>query len=170
MNNTTFSEIITDLVNHLKIDKHDLDNEVTRHSDLLHTALEAHAHAVNLRDAAKNKVEELYAELSLKYRRDADNSGIKMTEDRIKQSVLVDKQYKDVQNDLLLLKLDCDKLAALKDAYTSRGYMLRELAGLWIGGYFSNRSIEGTEHLAETARYNHARHAITDARVSSGKR
>lgn len=169
MNNSEFAEVISTLTTNLKIDKHSLDNEVTHHSDFLHSALDAHANAVNLRDGAKNQLEELYAELSLKYRREADNAGVKTTEDKIKQSVLIDDQYKKLQAQLLLLKLDCDKLAALKEAYLARGYMLRELAGLWLGGYFSNRSIDGMEHLVDNARYNDARYAITEMRGNMTK-
>lgn len=157
----TFEEYLT-------IDKFHLDDAISNHAELLYRISEALAHATNARDCAKKDLEDQYARTTLKIRELAVKSGIKTTEDQIKQSAQTDKDYEDAQYEYLASKLACDKLQALKDAFIARGYMIREMAGLWVAGYFADNPIKADEQIVDSTRYNMARQAIAEKRQRRG--
>lgn len=157
---------LSELQSYLTIDKHQLDDAITHHAELLFTVSNALAHEVNERDLLKKELEEQYAATTLKMRDLAIKSGIKTTEDQIKQSALLDEEYKEAQVRFLNKKLHCDRLQAMKEAFIARGYMIRDLAELWIAGYFSDMTIKATEQTADDLRAQLARQAMTEKRKS----
>lgn len=149
---------------YLTIDKYHLDGAVSNHAELLYRISEELAYANNSKDAAKKAVDDQYARTTLKLRELAAKNGVKTTEDQVKQSAQTDKDYEEAQYNYLANKLACDRLQALKDAFIARGFMIREMAGLWVAGYFADQPIKADEQTIDSTRYNMARQAIADKR------
>ena len=162
-----FNDAIQELTDNLFIDRNALDTMIESHPLFYHLALDAYAEACNIRDGLKDRLEKVYAQVSSDTRQDLIRSGAKTTEEQIRQKVVLDTEYQRTQADLLESKKVCDKLLALKESYSSRGYMLRELAGLWAGGYFADNTISNTAAMEKTGRYNKARDAIAKRRITS---
>lgn len=165
--NTNFQQIIQQATTNLRIDRHALDDMIEVHPILYNNVLSAHAEACSIRDELKNSLETTFANLSLAFRQAAGKSGAKVTEDQIKQTVYADPIYQQIQNELVAAKWECDQLAGLKEAFSSRGHMLRDLVALWVGGYFTSNSISVTDAALQNARYGMARQAITKKRLPS---
>ena len=155
---------ITEFEQHLLIDKHHLDEAISHQSSLLYQVSSELALSLSVRDELKQHVDEAYAFISLGLRDEAAKSGTKITEDFIKQSVMTESTYTDVVKDYLSQKGYCDRVQALKDAFVARGYMIREMAGLWVAGYYADSAITTDSTTAQNARYEVARAAIAERR------
>lgn len=130
-------------VESLAFDKHNLDAAILHHSELYFAVSEAYAQAASLRDEAKKLMEESYARNSLRIREQASEEGKKLTEDLVKQLTLLDDDYKEDTTKYLKAKLDADLWGALKESYSSRGYMIKEIAELWKASYFATEAVKG---------------------------
>lgn len=157
-------EIINEFKESLIIDKYNLEEAVQTQATLYFAVSDALAQEISKRDAYKKAMEEVYAMASLEFRQESAKQGVKMTEDQIKQSALLDKAYQTLQNDYLSQRLLCDRLSALKEAFSNRGYMIRDLVSLWIAGYFSDNAVKADEKIVESVRYDIARQAISEKR------
>lgn len=127
----------------LNIDKHKLDMECETHANTLFSISEEVVEAQEKRDAYKVLVEETYAQVDADLRANANNKGEKITEAKLANSILLDNSYKMVYNTYLEAKAEYDKLYALKEAYISRGVMLRTLCELYISGYWGGITVKG---------------------------
>ena len=157
---------LSELQGYLTIDKHQLDDAIMHQAELLFMVSNALASEINERDLLKKELEEQYAITTLKLRDLALKNGVKTTEDQIKQGALLDDEYKEAQIRFLDKKLKCDRVQAIKEAFIARGYMIRDLAELWIAGYFSDITIKATEQTADDLRAQLARQAMTEKRKS----
>ena len=126
--------------NSLKINKNDLDSEIVRQPELYFKVAEAYAIAVSVRDASKEAVKQLEAEKGLEIREALDNSGVRATESLVTSHLNCDEEYKQARSKYLENSALVEKLDALKSAYTSRGFMLRDLVQLYVSEYFLNNS------------------------------
>jgi uncharacterized protein YneF (UPF0154 family) len=160
---------IEELESCLRIDKHDLDLAVSRHAELLHHVSKALAFAINDRDLAKKEMEDQYAITTLSIRESNAKSGVKTTEDQIKQMAQIDEDYAESLRVYHAARLKCDKLSALKEAFVARGYMIREMCQLWVSDYFADSAIKADDRNAETVRYELARNAISKKRKPLAK-
>jgi hypothetical protein len=127
----------------LKFSKHDLDTAILQHGELFYKVSERVAYYTSMRDEAKKRMEESYARNSLRIREQATEEGRKLTEDLVKQLTLLDEDYKEDSITYLHAKWETDVWTALKDSYTSRGFMIKEMAELWKANYFNTDVIKG---------------------------
>lgn len=127
----------------LRIDKHGLDDCIEEQPVVFDRVAQQTATTIALRDAKKLELEKTYARISMGYRREFSKQGKKITEEFLRQTVLTDEEYDSVQQDYLTYKDEADQWIALKEAFQQRGYMLRDLANLYVAGYFSDITVRG---------------------------
>lgn len=162
MNSLTIEE----LKEYLIIDKHDLDNAVSYQSELLYQVSYAVTLAINAKDLAKKEIDDCYANVSLALRQESIENKLKITEDQIKQNVQTSSEYEIAQLNYLNKKQYSEQLIALKEAFISRGYMIRELCGLWTANYFADSAVKSDNNPSVSeVRYNVARTALVSQRT-----
>lgn len=123
---------VKDFRSYLRIDADGLDECLMEQPDLYYQVAENYARVVAERDAAKLNVDELSAQLDQKYRAEAVESDTKITEAQMQNKVRSAKPMMEAQRELATLKLDADSWAAMKEAFSQRSFMLRELVSLHI--------------------------------------
>ena len=139
---TTEADRLREFRDNLKIDKHDLDTMLIEQAGLYHSVSDESALAMSRRDKAKGVMEETYSQTYLDIRR--KNAKDKPSETTLKHMVEVDETYLEAQTEYLRLKKLADRWGALVTAFHDRSYMLRELATLYVSGYFMDSSAGST--------------------------
>ena len=124
----------------LAIDKHNLDEEVIRQPMLQYDASERYAYVVSYRDALKDDIKKLSAELYLQYRESLSKAETRVTETLIQANVDIDEELVALKIALGKAVLDVDKLVALKDAVFQRGFMLKELCSMYLHDYYAKEA------------------------------
>lgn len=137
--------LIQDLREGLQIDKHALDDELIRQPDMLFRVSEALTLRVSQRDAAKQDLTETEAIVDADLRRDASISDSRVTEKEIESQKKIHPDVKRAVDTLATLNKSVGKLAALKEAFGSRGHTLRDLTSLYAANYFSDSSHRHSE-------------------------
>lgn len=158
------NSLLDEFTDYLTIDRHALDDAIQKQPSLYFAVSDALAAELSVRDGLKKKVDEVYADVTLQMRQESVRTGIKITEDQVKQTALLCPDYQQTHEEYLQQKLLCDRLLALKEAFSTRGYMLRDLVSLWVAGYFSTTPVKVSEQQQEQVRYETARHAIAARR------
>ncbi|ATI19150.1 hypothetical protein KF4_068 [Vibrio phage vB_VpaS_KF4] len=119
--------------NRLRIDKNDLDNELVEQSHLFFEVSERLTWAKAERDEVKRECDELAGELKA----DLFAENPKLADTKATAIVKKDPDYQERYRE----KSDADRIVgaweALVEAFKSRGYMLRQLADLYVANYYS---------------------------------
>lgn len=160
--------VYDELKTYLKIDKFRLDDEMIQQPELYHMVASDYAEVVAIRDAAKEELKSLHAELYAEKREELAGSSERVTEGMVTNAVLTDKKYLKSQRDLIDAEEQVGKMQALKDAFQQRSYMLRELASLYIAGYFGKDSVTMTGD-QNSVRAESSRRRMTEARNEKRK-
>ena len=124
----------------LKIDKNALDDAIIQQSEIYYHICRDYAQAVSIRDEAKEDLSSVDAELSLAIRKIAEDKGTKVTESSIASSIQIHSNHEEAVYKLLEAGRNVDLLFAMKNAFSQRSYMLRELVALFISGYYMDSS------------------------------
>lgn len=132
---------IEQLKEHLTIDKNALDDELEKQALVYFEICEASAHALSSRDELKQVMEVVDAEIADGIRTRAAKTGDKITEAKLSQEILLDDKHTEAYSAYLEAKKDADLWAALKESFSQKGFALRELAELYISGYFAGSGI-----------------------------
>lgn len=146
------SSLSEELRKHLKIDRLNLDEELIKQPQLFFEVAEAAAIARSRMDAAKDNVERVESDVDQRIRQDAANEDERLTEKEIKALIQNDDDRVKAYASYLDLKRQTEELDQLRDSFRQRGYMLRELAALYISGYFQTSSTKGRGHKAREVR------------------
>lgn len=131
---------LNELEQFLKINMSELDNDLIQQPELLRQVSEAYALAVSRRDAAKEELERVNAELYSTIRSQAEEEGRKITEKAIDSEITQSPEHQRAHREWLDRKLEADQWSALKDSFYQRSHMLRDLVSLFTSGYFSDPS------------------------------
>lgn len=131
---------IEEMKAYLKIDKNSLDEEIVQQPSLLGAVSDAFAMAAAERDHAKEEAAVVDGELDALYRQDHE----KATEGAIKAMIQADRLHMIAYEAYLKSKQKADRLQALKEAFQSRGYMLRDLVSLYTANYYQQESVRTT--------------------------
>lgn len=153
------------LKNRLKIDKSSLDREVTEQPMLFFSVAELYEEAAAERDMLKEELATVDAELDGVIR--AKLGDKKVTEAVVKNGVQLNPKHEKAFQAYLEAKTKAGRLASMKDSFQQRGYMLRDLASLYVASYFEQSSVQGTNN-TDTARYNSHRERLAQARREKG--
>lgn len=151
-----------DFKEYLQIDKHALDEELVKHPTLLFEIGEAYVEAVAERDALKEQLATTDATLDGMVRKELEITGEKATESIVKNKVQSHPLHQTASDAYLSSKLKADTLAALKEAFSTRGYMLRDLCQLYTANYFEQTSTKSSA--AGDVVYHRQRQTLADAR------
>ena len=136
-------EDLDELKSALFIDKYALDDMLLEHPSSFQIIAEEVTTANAYKDYMDKYVKEIYAETYLKIKEEALVTGTKMTEEAVKQLVFLDPRYSQVKNLFLKIQHKAANVSTLKEAMSTRGFMLRDLASLYIAGYFAKDSVSG---------------------------
>jgi alkylation response protein AidB-like acyl-CoA dehydrogenase len=137
---------IEEMKGYLKIDQFNLDEDIVQHPSLFFKVAEAYVDAVATRDTLKEKLGTRDAELNLSYRDEFADRGMKTTDKAIESSVLTDPDHMALATAYAKAKATCDKLGVLKEAFTTRGFMLRDLCNLAVAHYFESDSVRSSSN------------------------
>jgi len=150
---TTLEDIVTleELQHGLRIDKHDMDTCLIQQPQLFYRVSDLYARATADRDSYKVDIETAEAELFSQFRRqlldeeeqdveDNKKKGSRVTDTAIKSKVAASKRMIDLHRKYLNAKERADSLAALKEAYQQRSYVLKDLVALYVSNYFTTES------------------------------
>lgn len=154
----------------LRIDRLALDDGIEEHASLFYEISEEHALAMSRRDTAKAAMDEVYSISADQVRRDFSESKDKHTEAQIKEAVVLDPDYLAAIAQYQDRAKEAALLGAMKDSFEQRGRMLRELAQLYISGYFSITSVRGSEFSAKQAVADRARDLLNQGRKDKQSR
>jgi hypothetical protein len=131
-----------ELAKNIKIDKNSLDDELVHQPELYHEAGRLYSSAVSSRDEAKNERDSLRGKIDLRIRDQLErNTEKKPPETQIANMVVADPDYLDAQERYQEWDRLAGQGAALREDFHARGFGLRELANLWIAGYYQNNSV-----------------------------
>src|SRR5215831_2966728 len=116
---------------YLKIDKLALDDALQHQPSLLFKVSEAYEMALAERDALKDQLVTCEANLDVSFRKQLEHSKVKYTEGSIKSLITIDKARLHNVTEYHQARRRTAQLAALKEAFKERGYMLREMCSLY---------------------------------------
>ena len=152
--------MIEQLKKFLEIDKLSLDDEIIRQPSLFYQVSEAYVEAVGERDTLKEQLASTDAEIDGEIR---SNAKTRITDTAVKNLVQCDADHEKAFKAYITAKVKADQLGALKEAFQQRGYMLRDLASLYVANYFDHSSIQGTSSQDKTI-YEARRRTLAEAR------
>lgn len=128
----------------LKIDKHDLDIEMAERQLTYSLAVAEKAEMEkSRRDELKLKIEQTIAELDGQYRAEAAKSGEKATDKSIDREIETTPKIIDLKKQLIAANLSVGLWGALREEYSQRGWMIRDLIQSFVAGYW-NKSMMGS--------------------------
>ncbi len=148
---------------YLQIDKDALDDEIVQQPSLFYRVSETYVQVASKRDALKEQLARVDAELDAEVRDDLDKSDAKVTEAIVKNQVQCSLRHEQAFKAYLAAKEEADLLTAMKEAFHMRGYMLRDLVQLHVANYFENSAIRGTAQ-TDRHRYDQQRATMAEAR------
>ncbi len=149
----------------LRIDKSQLDREVSEQPMLFFDVAEAYEEAVAERDGLKEALATIDAELDGAVRVKLEKRHDKYTEAMVKNGVQLDPKHEKAFQAYIDAKTRAGKLESMKEAFKQRNYMVRELASLFVASYFEQSSIQGTNS-TDRAVYEEQRQRLARARKS----
>lgn len=152
-----------DLRDCLVIDKASLDDELVQQSELYFNVGEAYIDAVDKRDALKEDLGVIEAELDNYIRDKAEAREEKITNDAVKARVKMHPKRVRAYKDFATAKRKADLLGVLKESFIQRASMLKHLCEIYVANYFEQNSVRGTDR-QDTAVYIQRRHKINQAR------
>lgn len=133
----------------LVIDKHSLDNEGVAQAQLFADIAEKHVECASHRDEAYQNYKTTEAQQNLRMRQDALDEGRKVTETMLESLVITSRPYQIAKDAHLTWKALADKWEALRESAAQRSYILKDLAALWLGGYYSSASTNASQNVVE---------------------
>ena len=127
----------------LAIDKYALDDMLIGHPGAYQQIANEYATASSHKDFIDKFLKEVYAQCYQDVKFRAFQEGVKMTEEAVKQKIHLERTYKRANALHSKVYLKFERLKALKESMTARGFMLKDLASLYIAGYFAKDSVTG---------------------------
>jgi hypothetical protein len=151
----------------IAIDKDGLDENIMHQADLFYKVSETLALTISRRDEAKDNLKIVEAEVEDVVRQDAAEEEKKVTEAAIRNQVILHRDVRDATQLLAKLNREVGQLQALKEGYTQRSYMLKELVSLYLTRYYGDNPSQGrkaNEAATRNAQYDDNRKALNDER------
>lgn len=153
---------------YLKIDKNALDDAVIQQSMLYYQVSESYAQAAAERDSLKEALATTDAKLDGEVRKRLTKTDNKFTEGTVKSQIQIDPKHETAFKSYIESKERADILAALRDAFQTRAYMLRDLIQLHVTGFFQETSIK-PDVQSDNFAYSERRRKLSEARAKRQK-
>lgn len=147
----------------LAINKNELDTEISNQPSLFYEVAEACVSAMAERDARKEELATVDAELDGKARVTLSQREERVTEAMVKNAVQSHKDHEQAFEAYMEAKTKSDLFSAMKDSFGQRGYMLRDMVQLYVASYFEQPSVRGDAN-ADRAVYDVQRERLGQAR------
>jgi hypothetical protein len=154
----TKAPTIEDLREGLVIDPNNLDEMLMGHPMLFWAVSEQYVLAASIRDEAKEAIDVIDAEMNADIRKEIEDDGEKVTEKLVASYVLVNPLHQTAVQKHRDAKTEADLWHALKESFSSRNYMLREMASLLVSNYYSVDSVR------DGADYQHTKQEMSEQR------
>jgi len=146
----------------LEIDRNNLDDALITQSELFFKVSEAQVLAAASADALKEGVAMVDADLDAVVRQQLDDAGEKDTVAKVQAGINSHEDHITAVDEWLETKREADMLRAMKDSFSMRSSMLKNLVELVCTQYYTVESIRGP---SEEAGYTRNR-----ARIAQDKR
>ena len=153
----------------LEIDRTSLDDELMRQPSLFYEIGEQFVMAASKRDALKEELATIDAELDGIGRATLEKRLEKVTEAMVKNYVQTHKRHASAFASYIQAKTECDLLQAMKEAFSQRSFMLRDLCSLYVANYFGETSYKSTQ-ATEATHYSATRERLAAARTAKRER
>jgi len=121
------------------IDKHRLDVCLAEQPTLFLEASDQVTAARSKLDYCREALKVVDARLSVEFR----STGEKTTERGIESQILLDRLHTAAFTAVMDAESEYNSWMVLKDTIHQRGYVLKDLAGLYVAGYFQNATASG---------------------------
>lgn len=148
----------------LEINRNNLDRAIMENPQLFAQVGERKALAISAKDAAADRLKITMAEIALRVR-EGDDGSRKLTEATVTALVQADREYIEAVSRANTARFWADKWAVLQESFKQRGYMLSEMASLWVAGYWSNTSARSSQAAVEQRQYEELRGNLKEARA-----
>lgn len=125
----------------LEIDKHSLDDEIVRQPQTFFKISEASVKATAHRDFCKEEIKRVDADLAAAHRRKIEKSGARATDSAVSSAVAADPKHQKAVDRYIKANQRAELLNALREAFSQRSYMLRDLSTLFVANYFEKTSV-----------------------------
>ena len=142
-----------------------LDDEVIRQPMLFYEVSDQLTDALAERDAAKEELAAVDADLDNSWRRKLAKVKERVTDKVILSHVTTSPEHEKAFEAYLQAKTRADKLTALKEAFQQRSYMLRDLVALYSANYYETTSLKPTK-AQDISHYHTNRSHMNDARIA----
>lgn len=123
----------------LKINPHALDDILIEQSQMFYEVGESLEEAIEQRDLAKKRAEEVEAEVIDEII--ADSGTKKPSNDALKRMAVQDPRYKSAYGNYLEHKREAGQWQAMKEALQQRSYSINRLVELYIAQYWTPDSV-----------------------------
>ena len=87
----------------------------------------------------------------------------------VKNHIQLSDKHKIANERYLDAKTAAGKISALKEAFTSRGHMIRDLCSLYVSSYFEQTSVQGSSS-TDKIQYDKRREQLANARKTKNAR
>ena len=124
----------------IAFDRDALDDAIEEQAGLFLQCADAVAMAISRRDEAKSAMDLEFAKACDRARTGAIE---KKTESGIKEAAQLDKKHMAAEAAHRDAKLEADLASSLRESFEMRGKMLREMAQLYIAGYYQAAGVGG---------------------------
>lgn len=151
----------------LAINRHALDEEISRQPLVFYEVADACVQAMADRDGAKEELDTIDAKLDGIVRKMLDGSKNRVTEAMVANGILLHPEHEKAYVAYMEAKTKADEVLALKEAFAQRGYMLRDMCQLYVTGYFEQNSVRGDSGAADRIQYNETRKKLAKARTGA---
>lgn len=160
---------LDELQKQLAIDKSVLDDEVIRQPVLFYEVSEQLTNALAERDAAKENLANVDADLDSHWREHLNKAKTRVTDKMVLSWVQTSEEHEEAFKGFLTAKHKAEKLLALKEAFQQRSYMLRDLVSLYSANYYEDASMKPSR-AQDASHYAANRQRLAVAREKRGGR
>lgn len=150
-------EALESLKSGLQIDKLALDEALEAQPQSFWHVCEQLALWTSRRDQAKQELQIIEAQVDAETRDDMSKAGERVTEKQVEAAKIGDARVIAAQQEFLRLNHTVMLFTGMREAYSQRGYVIRELVNLHLASYYSENSARGSERGLKDQRVDHVR-------------
>lgn len=133
----------------LRIDEHALEEELQSQVPSYYEVSKRLSLEISRRDAAKHYVKTVEARVDGGIRGEAKEAGEKVTETTVENRKILNADVIEATQILMDAESRVRDLTVLKEAFTQRSYVLKDLVALYISNYYSGNEAERGERAAK---------------------
>lgn len=126
----------------LQIDEHGLEEALQSQVTSYYEVSKRMSLEISRRDAAKQYLKSVEARVDAQIRRKAKDDGEKITEPGVEARRISDEEVLAATHVLMDAEARVRDITALKEAFSQRSYVLKDMVSLWISNYYGGSEDE----------------------------